>query len=112
VQQEIGLKTIGIVGGGVVGLCCAVALLDRGYGVSVFERDADYNAASWGNAGHIAVEQVEPLASPAAVRSVPKRLFSVGGALGLPVSMAAHCRSPHGWWRRRPRRSSRRALRR
>jgi len=84
------LKTIGIVGGGVVGLCCAVALLDRGYDVSVFERDGDYNAASWGNAGHIAVEQVEPLASPAAVRSVPKRLFSVGGALGLPVSMAAH----------------------
>ncbi len=84
------MKTIGIVGGGVVGLSCAVALLDRGYGVSVFERDTDYNAASWGNAGHIAVEQVEPLASPAAVRSVPKRLFSVGGALGLPVSMAAH----------------------
>ncbi len=84
------MKTIGIVGGGVVGLSCAVALLDRGYGVSVFERDTDYNAASWGNAGHIAVEQVEPLASPAALRSVPKRLFSAGGALALPPSMAAH----------------------
>lgn len=83
------MKTIGIVGGGVVGLSCAVALLDRGYGVSVFERDTDYNAASWGNAGHIAVEQVEPLASPAALRSVPKRLFSAGGALALPPSMAA-----------------------
>lgn len=80
--------TIGIVGGGVVGLSCAVALLDRGYGVSVFERDADYNAASWGSAGHIAVEQVEPLASPSAVKSVPSRLFSAGGALGLPPSMA------------------------
>ncbi len=83
-------SSIGIVGGGVVGLCCAVTLLDRGYRVSVFERDTDYNAASWGNAGHIAVEQVEPLASPAAVRAVPKRLFSAGGALALPPSMAAH----------------------
>jgi len=87
------LKTIGpmigIVGGGVVGLCCAIALLGRGYDVSVFERDTGYNAASWGNAGHIAVEQVEPLASPAALRSVPKRLFSAGGALGLPPSMAS-----------------------
>ncbi|HXH15592.1 MAG TPA: FAD-dependent oxidoreductase [Sphingomonas sp.] len=82
------MKTIGIVGGGVVGLCCALALLDRGHGVSVFEPDTDYNAASWGNAGHIAVEQVEPLASPAALRSVPRRVFSVGGALGLPLSMA------------------------
>lgn len=82
--------TIGIVGGGVVGLCCAVALLDRGHGVSVFEPDTDYNAASWGNAGHIAVEQVEPLASPGALKSVPRRLFSAGGALGLPPSMARH----------------------
>ncbi|MGU3389810.1 NAD(P)/FAD-dependent oxidoreductase [Sphingomonas sp. M1A8_2b] len=82
--------TTGIVGGGVVGLCCALALLDRGHGVSVFERDSDYNAASWGNAGHIAVEQVEPLASPAALRSVPKRVFSAGGALALPASMAGH----------------------
>jgi len=82
-------RAIGIVGGGVVGLCCAVALLDRGHDVSVFEPDGDYNAASWGNAGHIAVEQVEPLASPAALRSVPARLFSAGGALALPPSMAA-----------------------
>ena len=82
-------RAIGIVGGGVVGLCCAVALLDRGHDVSVFEPDADYNAASWGNAGHIAVEQVEPLASPAALRSVPARLFSAGGALALPPSMVA-----------------------
>jgi D-amino-acid dehydrogenase len=88
------LQTIGpeiaIVGGGVVGLCCAIALLDRGYSVSVFERGTDYNAASWGNAGHIAVEQVEPLASPAAICSVPKRLFGAGGALALPPSMAAY----------------------
>ncbi len=94
VQQENDVAaigpTVGIVGGGVVGLCCAVALLDRGHAVSVFERDVDYNAASWGNAGHIAVEQVEPLASPAALRSVRKRLFGVGGALALPLSMAAH----------------------
>lgn len=90
VQQVNGVKPIGIVGGGVVGLCCAVALLDRGRDVCVFERDTEYRAASWGNAGHIAVEQVEPLASPAALRSVPKRLFGAGGALALPPSMAGH----------------------
>ncbi|MFD1952157.1 NAD(P)/FAD-dependent oxidoreductase [Sphingomonas arantia] len=78
---------IGIVGGGIVGLSCALAMLDRGRGVTVFERAADYNAASWGNAGHIAVEQVAPLASPAALRSAPSRLFGVGGALALPPSM-------------------------
>ncbi len=43
-------------------------------------------AASWGNAGHIATEQVEPLASWSVIRSAPRRLFSRGGALGLPPS--------------------------
>ncbi|GGE94301.1 cytochrome c4 [Sphingomonas prati] len=78
---------IGIVGGGIVGLSCALAMLDRGRDVTLFERAADYNAASWGNAGHIAVEQVAPLASPAALRSAPSRLFGIGGALALPPSM-------------------------
>jgi len=40
---------------------------------------------SWGNAGHIAIEQVEPLASMATVRSMPRRLFP-RGALSLPLS--------------------------
>lgn len=88
VQQENGVRSIGIVGGGVVGLSCALALLDRGLAVTVFDDDTTLQAASWGNAGHIAVEQVEPLASPAALRSVPRRLFSRGGALGLPPTMA------------------------
>lgn len=81
------MQSIGIVGGGIVGLCCAVALLDGGASVTVFEPDIDRTAASWGNAGHIAVEQVEPLASAAALRSAPGRLFSRGGALALPPAM-------------------------
>lgn len=81
------MQSIGIVGGGIVGLCCAVALLDGGASVMVFEPDSDRTAASWGNAGHIAVEQVEPLASAAALRSAPGRLFSHGGAFALPPAM-------------------------
>jgi len=37
--------------------------------------------ASYGNAGHIALEQPTPLASHAALRAAPGRLFAVGGAL-------------------------------
>ena len=75
------MRSIGIIGGGIVGLTAALALLDRGLAVTLFDPDVAKGAASWGNAGHIAVEQVEPLASPGAMRSVPGRLFSRGGAL-------------------------------
>lgn len=82
------MRSIAVVGGGIMGLSSAIALLDKGHDVTLFDGDTERRAASWGNAGHIAVEQVEPLASPSALRSVPRRLFSMGGALALPPSMA------------------------
>ena len=80
---------IGIIGGGVVGLCTGIALLEAGHHVSIVDDDAEGKAASWGNAGHIAVEQVEPLASMSMVRSLPQRLFLRGGPLGFPPSAIA-----------------------
>ncbi|RZF65971.1 FAD-binding oxidoreductase [Sphingomonas populi] len=79
----MGEKAI-IIGGGVVGLASALALARRGIDVTLGDADPGRTAASWGNAGHIAIEQVEPLASRAAIRSAPKRLFWRGGALALP----------------------------
>lgn len=73
-----------VIGNGAVGLSTAIALAKRGTAVTVVAPDAPWRGASWGNAGHIAVEQVEPLASPAMVRGFHKRLFLRGGALALP----------------------------
>lgn len=74
-----------VVGDGVVALNVALALQRRGTQVTIVAPDAPWRGASWGNAGHIAVEQVEPLASRATVKTAPKRLFSRGGALALPA---------------------------
>lgn len=82
------MSRIGLVGGGVVGLSTGLALLEAGHQVTIVDHDVAGQAASWGNAGHIAVEQVEPLASGAMLRSVPKRLFLRGGPLALPPSAA------------------------
>ncbi|WP_159981715.1 MULTISPECIES: FAD-binding oxidoreductase [unclassified Novosphingobium] len=76
---------IGIVGGGVVGLCAGIELLEAGECVAIIDDDAAAQAPSWGNAGHIAVEQVEPLASMNTLRTMPRRLFIRGGALALPT---------------------------
>ncbi|TKD52296.1 FAD-binding oxidoreductase [Sphingomonas baiyangensis] len=52
--------------------------------VTLIEADDVPRGASYGNAGHIAVEQVAPLASVATLRNAAQRLFVRGGALSLP----------------------------
>jgi len=81
-------QSITIIGGGVVGLSAAVALAAAGHAVTVVDDDPARQAASWNNAGHIAVEQVAPLASAASIRSAWRRRFAAGGALDLPPAMA------------------------
>lgn len=82
-------KNAVVIGGGIIGLCTAMALSRRGIEATVIEADSAHRAASWGNAGHVAIEQVEPLASWPMIRSAPRRLFSAGGALALPIRDAA-----------------------
>ena len=84
------IRRVTIIGGGVVGLASALALAQRDFAVTVVDNDSGRQSASWGNAGHVAAEQVEPLASRAAIRSAPRRLFSRNGALALPPTQWRH----------------------
>lgn len=72
-----------VIGAGVVGLACALRLRQRGLPTVLVDAQPQPTGASYGNAGHIAVEQVEPLASWATIRSAPGRLFALGGALDV-----------------------------
>lgn len=83
------MRAIGIVGGGVIGLCSGLELLNAGHQVILVDDDTGGRAASWNNAGHIAVEQVEPLASIDTLRTLPARLFLRGGSLAFPPSAIA-----------------------
>lgn len=73
-----------VIGGGVVGLACALRLRLAGLDCLVVDPMRDGEAASWGNAGHIAIEQVSPLASWSTVRSLPRRWFGRGGPVDVP----------------------------
>lgn len=72
-----------VVGGGVVGRACALALQRDGWRVTLLDPESADMAPSWGNAGHIATEQVEPLASLATLRAAPRRWHAFGGPLDL-----------------------------
>ena len=78
------LKTSLVIGGGVVGLNIALQLQAQGFQVTLCD-NGNSDSASYGNAGHIATEQVEPLASVATVKSAWRRWFMRGGALSLPL---------------------------
>jgi glycine/D-amino acid oxidase-like deaminating enzyme len=74
-----------VIGGGLVGSSCALNLQLQGIRTTIVDPATTPRPASWGNAGHLATEQVEPLASPKTLRSFPRRLFFRGGALSLPA---------------------------
>jgi len=61
-------KRVAIVGGGVIGLCCAHYLLERGHGVTILERGREgHDCCSLGNAGYISPSHFVPLAAPGIV---------------------------------------------
>ncbi len=57
-----------IVGGGVIGLCCAYYLQQEGCEVTIIERGTITDGTSFGNAGYISPSHFIPLASPALLR--------------------------------------------
>ena len=74
-----------VIGGGIVGSASALRLLAAGFKVTLIDPGDAKRGASYGNAGHIATEQVEPLASWATIKSFPRRLYAIGGVLDFRV---------------------------
>jgi glycine/D-amino acid oxidase-like deaminating enzyme len=77
-----------VVGAGVIGLACAFRLAREGRRVILADRDAPGRGASFGNAGHVATEQVFPLASPAVVRGSLRYLLDRDSPLRIPPAYA------------------------
>lgn len=72
-----------IIGGGIIGLAAAVTLQARGVKVALLEAEKIGQGASLGNAGHLATEQVFPIADASMLRHIPAMLFNPAGPLRL-----------------------------
>jgi glycine/D-amino acid oxidase-like deaminating enzyme len=79
-------SSIAVVGAGVIGTSIACALARAGHGVTLIDRrDPGEGGASFGNAGHIATELLEPLPAPALLYGFWRMLTTFGGPLDIPL---------------------------
>lgn len=69
-------KNILIIGGGIIGLCCAYYLRKEGHQVTIIEQSDFSQGASYVNAGYITPSHIIPLASPGMISKGIKWMFN------------------------------------
>ena len=72
-----------VIGAGIIGTACALSLSQQGLRVVVLDSQPPGMGTSYGNAGHMATEQVFPIADAAIVKQLPKMLLDPMGPLRL-----------------------------
>ncbi|MGI9484707.1 MAG: NAD(P)/FAD-dependent oxidoreductase [Geminicoccaceae bacterium] len=72
-----------IIGAGIVGICSALSLLERGASVQIIDRAEPAEATSYGNAGVISPWSCVPQSLPGTWRTLPKALLDPLGPLRI-----------------------------
>jgi D-amino-acid dehydrogenase len=76
-------RRVGVIGGGIVGVCAASWLLRDGHSVFIVEPGNPGEGASFGNAGCFNGSSVTPVAMPGVIRNLPHWLVDPLGPLSL-----------------------------
>ena len=84
--HDIKPVTIGVVGAGVVGLCTALELQREGFQVTLIDKNEPGLGASFGNAGYLATELIDPLSTTKTLRSALSMWLNPHGPLSLPLA--------------------------
>jgi glycine/D-amino acid oxidase-like deaminating enzyme len=74
---------IAVIGAGIIGVACALRLARQGRRVVVIDHQEPGHGASFGNAGHLATEQVFPIADLSILKRLPAMLMDPMGPLRL-----------------------------
>ena len=76
-------RNVVVLGGGIVGVAVASALLERGFDVTVIDRTGICDETSSGNAAALAFSDILPLAQKGMIRQVPRWLTDPLGPLSI-----------------------------
>jgi D-hydroxyproline dehydrogenase len=88
-------KNIAVIGAGIIGINCALALQHNGFNVTLLDKQGIGEGCSKNNAGHFATEQVFPLAEINLLWQLPKLLLDPLGPVSLSVK---HLPSATPWF--------------
>ncbi|CAI8852981.1 D-amino-acid dehydrogenase [Pseudomonas sp. IT-P253] len=72
-----------VVGGGIVGVCCALYLQREGYAVTLIDPAAAGDSTAKWSCGQMAVSEVIPLSKPGILKKIPGWLLDQKGPLAL-----------------------------
>lgn len=72
-----------MIGAGIIGLAAALRIALQGKSITLIDRQLPGRACSYGNAGVIASDSIEPLASLQTLRQVPRSLVGHNSSLAL-----------------------------
>lgn len=70
-----------VVGAGIIGICCGIYLLEKGYKVTLYDPNPAGSQTSSGNAGGFGFTDVMPMAAPGVLRKAPGWLIDPCGPL-------------------------------
>ncbi|WFU11769.1 FAD-dependent oxidoreductase (plasmid) [Rhizobium sp. CB3090] len=68
------MSDVTVIGGGIIGICSAIALQDEGFAVELVDRGVETEAASYGNCGLLAAGEIVPISKPGILQKIPKWL--------------------------------------
>ncbi|WP_034260512.1 NAD(P)/FAD-dependent oxidoreductase [Altibacter lentus] len=75
------MKSVAIIGGGVIGLCTAYFLQKEGHEVTLIDQSAMDFGASYVNAGYVSPSHIIPLAAPGVVKQGLRWMFNTSSPL-------------------------------
>lgn len=80
-QHENEKKDVVIIGAGIIGVCCALKLVERGLSVTLVDSNAPCEGASFGNAGVISPWSCVPQSVPGLWKKLPKWVIDPEGPI-------------------------------